>query len=548
MTRCVEDDTPTRGNRAKSAVAWLVLVAALSPTLAAVWSVPWFVTQDGSAHLYNARIIRASFGTDSPFQDVYEVRWELLPNWAGHLAVAGLLEITSTKTANRFMMACTLVSVAAAALWWRMKVAGPAGSAPFALLSALLAINIAWMYGFWSFLLGTALFSATLAVWWNGREHFSPRRAAWIAVLLIAGYFCHFVSLGLTLGGLATLAVFEPATNSRRRRLWGWTAASMIPVLPLILTYQRLMRGHGRIMPTWVELDDPLSLASWRGHFGWIEPISLFGKTAAPFLEQTHPLFAGLSPLLWLLIALAALLVGVARTNRALLRGRLGLFMLAGGLMASGLFGPDSLGANHGNYLAMRLVLLGLIATVPAWPYACRTATVALTVAVALQSAFVWDAAIRSNRAIEPIVAARSALGPGDRVGTLLIDSRSPTRSSPLLHADCLLGAETGAIVWANYESAYYYFPVQIRSGIAHPPILEFEEISRMDAPSEAVDRAKRWRRLLVSHLDEIDGVMVWATDPELARYGFRSFETTYRNGPVRVLRRRSVTSATAEN
>jgi hypothetical protein len=356
------------------------------------------------------------------------------------------------------------------------------------------------------------------------------------------------VSLGLTLGGLVTLAAFEPAANPRRRRLWGWTALSMIPVLPLILIYQRLMRGHGRILPTWVELDDPLKVASWQGHFGWIEPISLFGKTAAPFLDQTHPLFAGLSPLLWLLIALAALLVGVVRTDRALLRSRLGLFMLAGGLMAGGLFGPDSLGANHGNYLAMRLVLLGLISTVPAWPYACRTTTVALTVAVALQSAFVWDAAIRSNRAIEPIVAARSALGPGDRVGTLLIGSRSPTRSSPLLHADCLLGAETGAIVWANYESAYYYFPVQIRSGIAHPPILEFEEISRMDDPSEAVDRAKRWRRLLVSHLDQIDGVMVWATELELARYGFRSFETTYRNGPVRILRRRSVTSAKAEN
>jgi hypothetical protein len=161
-----------------------------------------------------------------------------------------------------------------------------------------------------------------------------------------------------------------------------------------------------------------------------------------------------------------------------------------------------------------------------------------LTAAVVLQSAFVWDAAIRSNRAIEPIIAMKSALRPGDRMGTLLIGSRSPTRSSPLLHADCLLGAETGAIVWANYESAYYYFPVQVRRGIPHPPILEFEEISRMDDPSEAADRANRWRRLLLSHAGEIDTVMVWGTVLERDRLGFRPLDPTHRHGPVQILRR----------
>jgi len=537
----------TRSVETRRAFVWLVLLVSLAPTLAAVWSVPWFVTQDGPAHLYNAQVIRASLGADSTYHNVYEVRWTPLPNWMGHLVLAGLLEIISIKTANRIMMTFTLVGVAASALWWRMRVAGPSGSAAFALLSALLAMNIAWMYGFWSFLLGTALFSVTLAVWWTGREHFSARRALLIAALLTAGYFCHIVSLGLTLGGLATLAAFEPATNSRRRRLRAWTVASAVPVLPLIAVYQRLMRGHGQMTPTWEELKNPLSLASWRGQLGWVEPISLFGKTAAPFVEGSRPWFAGLSPLLWLVLAIVALLVGVAKTDRKLLRDRLGLFAVAGGLLAGGLFGPDSLGANHGNYLALRLVLLALIASVPAWPYACRTATIALALAVALQSAFIWDAAIRSNRAVGPIVAARSAMQPGDRMGTLLIGARAPTRSSPLLHADCLLGAKTGAIVWANYESAFYYFPVQVRPAIPHPPILEFEEISRMDDPSQADARADRWRRLLLSHAAEVDTVMVWAEDIDLDRYGFGPFKMTFHDGPVRILRRRPADSLTTD-
>jgi hypothetical protein len=212
---------------------------------------------------------------------------------------------------------------------------------------------------------------------------------------------------------------------------------------------------------------------------------------------------------------------------------------VAGGLLAGGIFGPDTLGESHGNYLAMRLVLLALLAAVPAWPYACRTATVALAVAVALQSAFVWDYALRSNRIVGPIARARSALRPGDRLGTLLIDPRSPTRASPLLHADCLLGVGTGSIVWANYEPAFYYFPVQVRPGVPHPPILEFEEIARMDQPEDAEERARRWRRLLLSHAEEVDTVMVWGEEVSLGSFGFDPFVETYREGPARILRRR---------
>ncbi len=34
------------------------LIAALAPALAAIWAVPWFVTQDAPAHVYNAEILR----------------------------------------------------------------------------------------------------------------------------------------------------------------------------------------------------------------------------------------------------------------------------------------------------------------------------------------------------------------------------------------------------------------------------------------------------------------------------------------------------------
>src|SRR5215471_6582901 len=67
-----------------SASGFLVLGVLLAPALAAVWMVPWFVTQDGPAHIYNAQILAWSFDPRSPFQDVYTIQWQPIPNWVGH--------------------------------------------------------------------------------------------------------------------------------------------------------------------------------------------------------------------------------------------------------------------------------------------------------------------------------------------------------------------------------------------------------------------------------------------------------------------------------
>ena len=37
------------------------MAMALAGPLSAIWAVPWFVTQDGPAHVYNAQILAESF-------------------------------------------------------------------------------------------------------------------------------------------------------------------------------------------------------------------------------------------------------------------------------------------------------------------------------------------------------------------------------------------------------------------------------------------------------------------------------------------------------
>ena len=112
-----------------------------------------------------------------------------------------------------------------------------------------------------------------------------------------------------------------------------------------------------------------------------------------------------------------------------------------------------------------------------------------------------------------------------------------------MMHADCLFGVGSSNVVWNNYETAHYYFPVKVRAGLDHPPALAFERVALLDAPGEAVERARSWEDLLAEHGDAIDVVVEWGETPTpaLDAINARRYEPTFRDGPVRVWTRRDV-------
>ena len=439
----------------------MLLLFALAPALAALASTPWFVTQDGPAHLYNAEVLARSFDADSPFASFYRVRWEPLPNWAGHLALMILHAIVPARGANLALDALTLAGFSASVLWLRWRVAGARGLGVAALLSALLGLNVAWLLGFTSFLLGACLFPITLGVWWAGRDRLGWGRVSALAAMLVMGYFGHLVSLGLTVVGLAVLATLTPCREGGRQA-WasrlGRTASSMVPLIPLGLLYLNLSRRGGPMRPEWGNLADPLSPRAWATQVGWADPISIAAKRMMPFGDTPTRAAAVLAPVAWLLIALVLSIVATLRAHaRSSARDaseRRGWTALATLLILGGMAGPDTLGAGHGNYLPQRIVLLGLVALVPALDLdpgrrAIRGSALALVVALTVQSALVWDYAITSERTAGAFWrrARRLASGRGSRrcscsSGT----SSAPTRcSTPIACSASATATSSGA-------------------------------------------------------------------------------------------------------
>lgn len=517
----------------------------LAPVLAAIWAVPWFVTQDGLAHLYNAAIIVDSFTADPVFRPYYEVHWSPLPNWGGHLALIGLLKVVSPWTADRVMMSATLLGFAAAVVWARGRIVGGRASFGALALAAVSAVSFSWLMGFAGFQIGACLFPVTLAVWWEGRGDLRFGRLASLAGLLVLGYFCHLVSLGLTVCALGFLALFSPAESprARARRLLR-TGVCLVPLVFLGAIYLHLSRQGGPMQPKLPAVGEFLSVSGWVGRLGWVDPVSLAKKDVLPFTDRTGPLCAIFAPVVWL--AAAALLSLAAIARGPLDRERRVWLALAVALGLGGVFGPDAMGEGHGDYLPQRVALLGLAALVPAVDMGARSAsrsgklaTIALTIALALQTVVVWDYALDCRDKAGRIAEAAATVDRGRRVATLLTNVETRFRVNSMLHADCWAGVARDAILWTNYETRYYYFPVQFRRDVVGPDSIELERIALMSAPEDAAERRQRWRSLLSAHHDQIDDLIVWGRDPGLDAITEEFFELVEDRGEARVFRRR---------
>jgi hypothetical protein len=530
------------------------------------------VTQDGPAHVYNAQILAWSFDPQSPFQSIYTIAWQPIPNWAGQLALAGLVAAVPAWVADRVMTTVTLVGFAASVLWLRWRVARSADMRVAALLAALLAMNLAWVLGFFSFLLGACLFPITLGIWWPYRDRLGGGRIAVISALLTLGYFCHLVSLGLTVLGLIVLSLFDfPRDSSgyhwryRLRRL-AWTSVSFIPLVLLGFLYLRIARQGGPMHPVWDNLSSPWSPQAWAARLGWADPLTLAIKDGLPFTERVGPAFAFFAPATWLFVALVSWWYGQITSpppgpardpasrhadqpgprcvGEAEASGdRRAWLMLAALLIAGGVVGPDSLGPAHGEFLPQRAILLGLVALVPVfdvdlarWPGLITTA--ALAAAVVLQSAVVWDYARYSDRTAGQIIGAGDLVGRNQRIVTQLTTSRGRFRANPLLHAENWLGVDTSNVVWNNYETLHYYFPVQFKAGIDRPHPGDLELVSIHEDPKEQADRLRDWERILCRAADSIDVVLVWKSNERLDAITRRWFDLVGRRGDVQIYRR----------
>jgi hypothetical protein len=198
----------------------------------------------------------------------------------------------------------------------------------------------------------------------------------------------------------------------------------------------------------------------------------------------------------------------------------------------------------YGGWIRYRFLLFAVLVAVPFLGVNpdrryMKLAAILIVGAVLVQSAFVWEVALGSSKFSQEFLDARSHVGTGRRIGTLLIDPPHP--SPPILgHFDMILGVDTQNIVWHNYETTQHVFPLTYRHetssalskaiGTLGQARWSFNSASRQDL----IDQ---WARLVSQYHDKIDVLVVWGRDPELDRINSAWYgpEPVFEKGAIRV-------------
>jgi hypothetical protein len=68
-----------------------------------IWAFRYFPSQDGPAHINNANIIR-EYHSRPVFREYYVLNKDLVPNWFGHLVMAGLMYLVPALVAEKILL------------------------------------------------------------------------------------------------------------------------------------------------------------------------------------------------------------------------------------------------------------------------------------------------------------------------------------------------------------------------------------------------------------------------------------------------------------
>jgi hypothetical protein len=444
---------------------WGLLALHLLP----IWIFPFTPTQDGPGHQAVTAILRQY---DLPeaglLRQYYLPNREALPNWLIFFLMARVLKFVAVPVAEKLVLTAYVLLLPLGARYALRAVDPRSGF--LAVLAFPFVYNYLFNMGFFNFCWSLAAFFFAVGYWLRHAERMGPGRTAVLALLVLWVYFCHPVTLAVTVAVLLTLAGWRMLLDLRAvpgrpapRELWrAFLHRLLAPGLacapPLALIAAFVGRRTGArisMMPMWVKLKQLAGLYS----------LASLTRETIPLAILLAVLFYWLASLCW-------------RERR---RGRLqtgdGFLIATAILMVVHFAAPSELAG--GGFINQRTVLfpfLTLLLWLGAFEHPARRRLRVQIAAAGISLAFlgliVWKYS-ELDRVLSEIVTAAGEVAPDH---TLLFlsyahqgDGRGGDlvfRTAPFLHAGGYVAARKRLVDLSLYEANEDYFPILFRPAL----------------------------------------------------------------------------------
>lgn len=444
----------------------LLFVLLIALHLLPLWLSPSFPSQDGPSHQGVAAILRHLNGPEgAPLRQLFAENREALPNGFVFWLLARVFGFVSVALAEKLLLSLYVI-LFPLALRYAVASIEPRGVF-LSWLAFPFVYNFLLNMGFYNFCYSLAAFLFTVGFAWRMRDRSALARTVGLALLVTWVYFCHPVTLVVTVATLGALAAWGLALEQRGKGRWsaglGAAAArrllppllAALPALVMIASFVTARRG-ARVewLPFGVRLKHLVGLYS-----------------LASLDRRTAWLAAGVA----LVILALALLALRSRTRKvtdhdaflAALAVVLAAYFLAPSQMSGGAYIVHRL-----NLFPYLILLLWVAAALHPLSPALRIAVQVVSAALALAFLALFTRTYsRLNEGLREIAQLGSRVEPGR---TLLFLSYAHQgddgsgrplvfRTQPFVHAGSAVAAARGAVDLALYEANEDYFPIAYR-------------------------------------------------------------------------------------
>jgi hypothetical protein len=278
--------TPPRPSTRETFLFWVLVALHLLP----VWAFPFIPTQDGPSHQALTFILRQY---DHPaaglLRQSYLPNREALPNWFIFFLMGRALGLVAVPVAEKILLSAYVLLLPLSARYALRAIDPRAGF--LAVLAFPFLYNYMFHMGFFNFCVSLPAFLFVVGYWLKHAERMGPARTALLALLVLWVYFCHPVTLVVTVAAVLTLAGWRAlldllSTPDRRfaplalwRSLRRWLLApalACLPALALMASFVRSRIGARVLMlPLWVKVKHLAGLYSLASLTIWTIPLAL---------------------------------------------------------------------------------------------------------------------------------------------------------------------------------------------------------------------------------------------------------------------------------
>ena len=179
-----------------------------------IWLFPFFPTQDGISHVYNAHVLCEYRNPTYHFQDFYDINWSFFPNWLSHFGLAILMRLFSPLLAEKFFLSAYVILFPCAISYFINSFnTEKLGLSTW--LSFFFIYNYLFLMGFYNYAVGVSLFFLILGFWWRCKEKLGLNRILILNLLFLITYFSHLVPYVFALGSIGLLSLLALCQKPR---------------------------------------------------------------------------------------------------------------------------------------------------------------------------------------------------------------------------------------------------------------------------------------------------------------------------------------------